>query len=504
MITKSSLSIAEAIAVAVNTDTPVHAKPLVAGLNEVSYSSVQYDDNFRSELLAVTSEDPTHTAVLDATSTKVAEAVRDALDSIGVYGVAFGKSIADAVGLSYTRKSLQMLSYSLLEHKFINVDDPFFDSPIFPTEVKNKAFDFKSIKLDALKRLEFNYPGNKEILDYVNSEHPDVKEILNDTEYELTAASALLLDLGEIQNAFTYLADGSVDFTKVKSLEINRLMKAYVIATKMYVSDEPAPWVVKGNLGDYREHVNMMFNGLTHYLINLKEVVGFYKARPVTISELNQVMLANHTVAEYAESKFLKGKVVVYYTDKALETGVSLSELVLAYFWAKLNNKPVGSDVLLTKPDEVKRLAEGYYESIDLQLKARAKASFVALANTAGVKFIMERELVLDRCKDLMPEGALVAEWLRDKLCDEYERAYHSVCDSVDTDRPEQANQPSPMLTGILASTLVPSFLRVIGCNMAASIVSHTYVNKEVALTPQEQREALHEALIKVLVGYSI
>lgn len=503
MITKSSLSIAEAIAVANNSDTPIQPKSLIMGLNEVSHSSVQYGDDFRKELLTVTGNNQEHTAILDVTSSKIAEAVRDSLDMVAVYGVPMAKALANGVSVVYNRKSLETLAYSLLDHKFINVDDPFFDSPIFPTEVKNKVLNFSAIDMSVLNKLAFDYSSDKDILEYANSDHPDIKEILNDTEYTLGAAFCLLTDLGELQSKFNQTG-GVIDFTKVKCLDINLLMKAYVIITKMYVSEEPAPWVSKGSLENYREYVSLMWNGLSAYLINLKEIVSIYKARGITISEINPVGLAKHSVADYADANFLKGKSVIYFTDKALEAGISLSELVIAYYWAKVNGKSIDPNVLLGEASAVKELAEDYYSSIDKQLKLKARDVFISTANISVVKFIMERELLLERFKKLMPEGALIPQWLMEKLGDEYERTYYSVCEASDTNGIVNDKEPSPVFNGVMSSKLVPCFLRTMGCNMAASIVEATYVSGENQQTVQEQREALHEAIIKAVVSYSI
>jgi len=127
MIRASSVAIAEAIAVAVNSDTPVKAKDLVAGLNEQSYGSAAYGADFRDEIVRVTTHTTAHSAVKEATSDALAATIRGAFDTIKNYGVPFAKALSAEIGMLYTSDRLQQLAFSQLRYNYVNVDDPFFD-----------------------------------------------------------------------------------------------------------------------------------------------------------------------------------------------------------------------------------------------------------------------------------------------------------------------------------------------------------------------------------------
>lgn len=509
MIRPSSIALAEAIAVNVNTDTAIEVKPLLAGLNELSHGSAMYREDFREEIVKVTSEITSHGAVMEVTSTKLAEALRGGLDMISTYGVPFARALSQELLLMYTPARLQQIVFGQLHYSFINVDDPFFDSPMFPTEVKNTNFTYSGVSLAALRRLEFNWPSEEEILEYVNSKHPDVVEIISDTEYELAMAAGTLLDEQELSRMFIN-SNFTFDFTKVKSLEINRLLKMYVILSKMYGSEEPVSWLVKGSLADYREYVNLLWNGLTRYLIGLKEVAGIYKARTVALAELKPVVVGIHPEPDYSDARFLQGSVCIYYTNKAMDllegAGVSFSEWLIALLWARANKTDLNLIDLLSDKNAVTKWSSDYYTSVNTALNTKAKTVFIKTASNAAGRYLAGSPLLCERVMELCDKNQLPANWFHAAMGDEYEKAYHTVVQSLGQHNsmdPVPEGAPSVVLTALLASNLVPAFLRAIKCDTAAAIIEATYVTAEVADSSERQRERLHEALIAVIISHS-
>lgn len=509
MIRPSSIALAEAIAVGVNTDTAIEVKPLLVGLNELSHGSAMYREDFREEIVKVTSDITSHSAVLDATSTKLAESLRGGLDMISTYGVPFAKKLSQELMLMYTPDRLQQIVFSQLEYSFINVDDPFFDSPMFPTEVKNTSLSYTGVSLAALRRLEFNWPSEEQVLEYVNSNHPDVAEIIQDTEYELGRAGCTLFDEAELGRMFAH-NNFAFDFTKVKSLEINRLLKMYVILSKMYGSDEPVSWLVKGSLDDYREFVNLLWNGMTRYLIGLKEVAAIYKARTVALAESKTITLGAHPSPDFSDARFLQGGVVIYYTDKAMDLlekgGVSFSEWLIALLWARVNQTDLNMVELLSDKATVDKWAGAYFMAVNTALKGKAQSVFIKTASDAANHFVATNPLLAERVSELCDKNMLAENWFRSAMNLEYEKAYHTVSECLgkyNSMEPVSESDSNRVLTALLSSNLVPSFLRAIKCDTAAAIIEATYVVGETADTAERQRERLHEALIKVIINHS-
>ncbi|WP_228493091.1 hypothetical protein, partial [Pseudomonas aeruginosa] len=51
--------------------------------------------------------------------------------------------------------------------------------------------------------------------------------------------------LADLKSLFHYKGEATFDFTRVKSVRLNLLLKTYVILTKMYSQEDPA-FLVKG------------------------------------------------------------------------------------------------------------------------------------------------------------------------------------------------------------------------------------------------------------------
>lgn len=512
MIRASSVAIAEAIAVAVNSDTPVKAKDLVAGLNEQSYGSAAYGADFRDEIVRVTGHTTAHTAVQEATSDALAATIRGAFDTIKNYGVPFAKALSAEIGMLYTSDRLQQLAFSQLRYNYVNVDDPFFDSAIYPTDVKNTSLEFTSISLDALKRLEFSYVSEDDVKEFVNTQHPDVVEIMENSDFDASRAANSITDWYELCQLFVNKNE-VFNFGQIKSLEINRLLKMYVVLTKMYAQEDPVKWLTKGTLADYRQFVNLLWNGMTRYLLVLKQVANAYKQRVVAYAEIEPVTLADHQHSDYSGARFISGNVQIFYTNQALsvleDSGVSFNEWLVALQYARFNKVQLEQVATLADAAVVKRWAGEYYKSIDTALSAKAKAMFVKTAAARALKFLGETPLLNERIRAVCPQGVLIQDWFENSMGLEYEKAYYAVSKALAAHTDDGATLDSGVGDGVvihalMGGSLVPVFLRALKCNLAAEIVEATYVSVELTDDIVAKRQRLHKSLIKLIVNNSI
>jgi hypothetical protein len=274
-------------------------------------------------------------------------------------------------------------------------------------------------------------------------------------------------------------------------------------------------WLASGSLADYREFVNLLWNGMTRYLISLKQVAKAYRSRVVAIGEIEPLRMADHPSKDYEGAKFISGSVQIFYTAQALETleqnGISFNEWLVAITYAKFNKTDLNPAATLASPEVVKQWASAYYKSIDQTLGTKAKTLFIQAARARSLKFLLETPKLNDRVRSLCDGKFMVEEWFTAKIGLEYEKAYYAVSTAlaaagqggggpIDV----EVGHDNVVLQALMAGGLVPAFLRAVNCNLAADIVEATYVSVETQEDTAAKRERLHLALIKLIVRHSL
>lgn len=499
MIRPSSIAIAEPIAVA---GFPIKPSAIIQGLDGESCGVSSYSDNFREEIVAVTSnEDIGHTDFMKSASGRFAEILRTTLSNISEYGKPLAIALARGVQNCYSRNELKDLATSRFSHRFVALDDPFLDSPLFPTEVKDKNYTYTNISLGALNTLEFDDPSEDQIRSFINSNHADMIEVMKERDYSMCGAAWFLKDMETLANTFVKAPSGNFDFSKVKDITSERLIKAYVLLTKMYVSEDPVPWLKSGELTKYREYVNYLWNGMCLYLINLRKAINIFRARELVIQEEGPVAFAD--IRGDSKTRIIKAQVTVYFTNKALEVitkdDCSMSEVILGYYWEKAqgNNAEVSS--ILANPNFYQEKGNAYYTYVHSKLVAHSKDRFIEEAQKVIYNFVFNNKLILERVE---ASGEQVGSWIRARFLGELERAYHNINKAhPNLGSVNDSNTPYTSLEdAIMGTRIVPVFLREIGCNLAADILEDTYLSLDKEDNVTDKKERLHVALINVIV----
>jgi hypothetical protein len=504
MIRESSIALGELIAVAGGVFKP---SPIVAGLNGESIGALTYGDDFRNEIVATTQEGM-HTAILEAASDRLAEIIRDAMGNIRQYGVPLAKKVVDGTNLLYSKDRLRGLVNDQFFIRYINIEDPFFASPLYPAEVRDKALTYTSVDLNLLKQLVFEWPEEDAVRSFIDSSHPDMVEILNNQDESLNNAGMYLGQLSELSELFES-KNGVFDFSKVKSLRVNLLLKMYVLLTKMYSSDRPVPWLKQGELSVYRSYVNLMWNGMTLYLIHLKRVVDAYRSRGMVIVQEEPVRMVAHPSGEYQDARFLKGKVQVYYTNAMLakvdEAAVSFPEAVLGYFWANVTGTRMDMAELVTGPAAGAAKAKEYYAHIHERLSAQSRDLFIRHGLKAIADFINEHPNLSARVSEIRQKNnEMMPNWLRNNFFNALEKAHYLIADKLGSGDVVSAEGDDGRLDVILSTPLVPTFLRACGVNTAADIIEHTFIETGCDDNVKDKRQRLHVSLIELIVSHSL
>lgn len=513
MITRDSIALAENIAVMMG-EASVTGTELLQGLVEESYGALPYSDNWRKEIGEVTGETTSHTMIIDAASTRLAEIIRGAFGMVKTYGVPMARAIADGASILYTPKRLQELANGELTIRYANIDDPFFNSSIYPTEVTNKALSFTGVSFDIPDKLNFDYVSDDDLLAFVDTNHPDVRAILDSKESSMGAAFNAMTS----QDALAYMfhsTNGAYDFTRVKSIEINKLLKMYVLISKMHAQSEPVTWLLKGNLQDYREFVETMWGALTTYLIVLKRTMELYRARKLVLVDNEPVKLAeivpNETLG--VKLKVLSGDVTVYYTFETIQLveskGMALSDIICARLYGSLTGKDVGLVDLLEDKDRQLGLLADYHSTLNTAMDTQAHTYFIKASLQAIAKFVNEhpaaREALVAATGD---KDSSIQTIIRERMESDIDKLYYVfasgqkelLSDDLASESGVDASRDACIDT-ILQTRLVPTFLRLLGCDLAAEIIEITFVQQVGEDNLIDQRSRLHGALIEMLAG---
>lgn len=517
MIRKESIALAENIAVAIRDDAAVLPSELLDGLNGVSYGALPYSGNWREELVDVTANLSPHTDVMEAGSERLAEIIRGGFDMVKTYGVPLASAIAEGVSILYTPNQLSDMSSGQLRIRFANIDHPFFNSSIYPTEVKNKALGFDSVGLDTLKNLEFKYTDKEELKEYLATSHPEVLEIINSKEASLESSFYNLSSLEELGRMFLKQGE-AFNFTRVKSIEIETLLQMYILISKMYASDKPCPWLTKGSLEEYREWTNVLWNGLTAYLIALRAAMNIYRARKLVVVDNKTPELTDYTPNERlgVAVKVISGDVTVYYTNdvvrEAESNGVALHDVVLASIYSRLTSEnAVGLGQLLASKTLVSEQLSAYHGLLHNSLDGKSYDYFVKSSLQAIAKFVIDNPAAQEALvRTTGDNGSSVQTIIREALHSDIDKLYYLFASEKKVVDNEIAAAPEPggvdlyresCINTVLKTKLVPIFLRLLGCGLAAEILELTYHTSEVEDNLHGMRERMHGALIEFIAS---
>jgi hypothetical protein len=508
MIRKSSVALGEIVVVGGGMFRP---SQLIQGLNDESYGAVPYTDNFREEIPQQTTEGAYHSETMELTSDRLAEIIRGAMYNVRDYGVPLAKKIAEGTSMLYSPDRLQQVANEQFLVEFVNVEDPFFDSPLYPKEIRDKSLSYTGISLDMVKNLKFDWATDDQVRTFIASNHPDLLAIVDNNEESLNFAAQTIGNLDELREVFEN-NDGVFNFTKVKSTRINLLLKMYILLTKMYATDDPAPWLKGGDLSTYRSFVNLMWNGLTAYLLQLRNVVGTYKQLQLVVTQDKAVGLQDHAYESYKGVRFMGGKVRAYYTNammaKITAAGVGFQEMILGYFYGNMTGSKVSMQQIIENPALGCEQAKNYYFMINDQLTKQAQELFVAgglkaiAEHVSSIPEVAERALAVRTKQQVSPDS-----WYISNFKALLDHCYHLIAAKCPGDMDLVADDGAPDTSRedvILSTKIVPTFLYIIGCKMAAEIVDATFTEIAGEDSAINQRERLHVSLINLIVNHSI
>lgn len=523
MLSKDDLILAQLIASGLPENYEVKASGIIAGLNEVSYAVSPYAPAaLVDQAMEVTQNLTPHSDVMELATTEMAKVVRGAFDMVKTYGVPMALAIADGVSCLYSVDSVLRTIRSELNIKYVNVDDPMFNLGIYPLQVASKSLSFEAVNFGMLERLKFGYVGDSELIEWIGSKHPEIVAVLDDKSTSVYSALYSMTNLDGLRDIFKVMNNGQINFADIKNIDVPLLMKMFVIASKMFMTDKPVPWLEEGSLEDYREFTSLIWNGLSRYLINLKEFTNMYRAREIVVTDVEPVRYKEITPHEALGVKVnvVEGKVLVFYTTAIMraitESGTAISDVTVAYLYSRVKGQSFSLKELANNKIRVSELMAQYVAEVSGVIHGRAQEVFCESAAVAIAKFIDSNEAAKEAMYNALNDrGSMVATVVRKRMGAAINKLYSIYSTRVGNyeDQLVEADAGAQSMIGerkkeclnvILSTDIVPVFLNLLGCNMAAAIIAATYVTQDKAFSAVDERKQLHCALIQVMADISL
>jgi len=523
MLSKDDLILAQLIASGLPENFEVKASGIIAGLTEVSYAVSPYSPTaLIDQAMEVTQNLTPHSDVMELATTEMAKVVRGAFDMVKTYGVPMALAIADGVSCLYSVESVLRTIRSELDIKYINVDDPMFNLGIYPVQVSNKSLSFEAVNFGMLERLKFGYVSDSDLVEWIGSKHPEIVAVLDDKSTSTYGALWSMATLDGLRQVFKLMENGQINFAEIRTIDVQLLMKMFVISSKMYMTDKPVPWLEDGSLEDYREFTGLIWNGLCRYLINLKQFTNLYRAREIVITDVEPVRYKEITPHEALGVKVnvVEGKVLVFYTSTIMraitESGTAISDVTVAYLYSRVKGQSFSLKELANNKLRVSELMAQYVSEVSGVIHNRAQEVFCESAAIAVAKFIDGNQAAKEALYTAIGDrGSMTATVVRERLGSAISKLYsvysqrvgnYEGVASVDESGSQSliGERKKECINVILSTDIVPVFLNLLGCNMAAAIIAATYVTQDKVFTAVDERKQLHCALIKVLAGISL
>lgn len=509
MIRPSSIALAELIAV---TNPDVHPSDIIEGLNGESCGMVPYSDNYRKEIVAVTSSDTNeHTTFMGASSTRLAEIITESMENISSFGKPFASLLSQRIAVVYNRRQLPHIAGRYFGSSFTSLDDTFFSSELFPTSFENDGYTYEAIDLSVLDKLTFDFPTNDQVVEFVGSSYPDIVEVLRARDHSASAGAEVIGSLDSLKSLLVN-NNNVFNFNQLKSTNSELLLKVYVILTRMYGSTAPAPWLKQGELSDYRQYVNFLWKGLTRYIIKLRGVIKQYQERELVLTETRAPRLLESKEEHEKGVMLIDVETSIYYTDAYLEKvtagGNSITEVILGYYWNRLRGGNATINDVINDPGRFQAECSAYYDYVHGKLQSQGYKVFVKMGIDAIVEYISGNELVAERSAEIRGNrGTLLQSWVVSTFGAELEQCYNQVVAlNVGTSEAISSEEEigETLTNVIMSSRLVPQFLRALKCDTAAQLLEDTFVTQSGEDSLVDQRQRLHVAVINLIVGISL
>lgn len=498
MLTSKGLGIAETVVLDVKHDVAAEASPLVGALNSAACGLVPVTCENYMTLVPENTRNPEYVETMKELSTVLAENIRATFEQISVYGKGVANAITKEINCSDSGFGSQGVAMRHLmdrsEFNFVRVDHEFFSSLIYPVKEVNGTQAYNEISADSISKVKFASWADEDIIKWLDIDNKEINQLLLSPSADLRSA---LQGLGYADNLpFHYDYDTkSIDFTKPRLRQIERLFIQYVLLCKMVATEEPFEGITQGSLQDYRNHVSFLHGAYTHGMLRLKQVCSSLSAQPINIVELEPAAVVDAVVESTGTTfQIVKVKADIYYNKAGLEfcanSQLPLAELAVAYFHKRyVGLEPSTAASMVNNFEATKLYNQRLVNAINEILGKNRASVLKAVLMKAITAFLVTRPELVDQVTEgtgTTDVSGWVSKFIDDTECN------HSLAWEI-------ARKGITTADAVFASGIPAKFLGSLGCDDACKVLRLSVSMGDDSSDVVDRRKTLHKALIHIL-----
>ncbi|UPT53973.1 hypothetical protein [Vibrio phage phiKT1019] len=446
-------------------------------------------DNLVKEVPAGTDIASDHTAMQHHTVDMIAEGVNRAFTQIRTYLRPLDSDIRNSVSSIYTPTSALTEIHNSLWINYIELDHPFFESPLFPNKDVDPIFDYNEFELKNLTEWAGCFPPLDEA---------GISKLLATSSEEMHE----LIDLETAEEVYNnYFVNGRWNgcFEENKGilvldrpgLNIKNLMHVYIIASRLKVEDDVLEGVNRMTLDQYRGYIHQIESISAFCLQRARTANQLLAQQKLPIIKLD----IDDGVEMYGT---ISGNLKVGLTDAAINeleaSNTTISEILVGYAKTYHQNK----NTSIPNPmDNIEGYALAYKEYV------RSVKDRIVSQSQVRVQREVEKAIVEFQKKHIELHEKIDA--MNDSI--PYLRLYDAVKDAAMT---WQAQYQQNVVNGnmnveeFLARPQIAIIVaRKLGMTLAADILSRSVVTSDMSLEQKRNKlaEAVAECIVRLCLG---
>ncbi|AGB07134.1 hypothetical protein [Vibrio phage VP4B] len=441
-------------------------------------------DNLVSEVPAATEAGSDHGLMQQQAIEHIANGVRNAFQQIRQYIRPLDSAITEGVQDFYSPTSAITAVHNNFYISYVELENPFFVSPLFPETVPSKVWDYQNFEVRHLTEHANKFP---------RMELNQIEDLLHTTSEELSH----FLDVEVAQSAYNYyVAAGEwagLFPAKEKHLVLDRdadlptLIQLYIVLSRLDVEETVLEGVQDMTLDAYRAYIKTALNVVIYALQRNRQYCGDLAKQilPIIKEEIGA------TRAEYGT---VSGSIRVGLTERAIElveeNNTSLSEVLIGYAVARASNKDANHVPPLDAIPEYLEKYNEYLNGVKAEIISKAVKHVTRVAETKINEFQKQHEEL----------GDIIAKFNDDLP---YRRLSTAVANEISTwahrYRDQVINGDKEDKVFLSHPTIAIAVAKKLGMTFAAEILSRSVVTSDMTL--EQRRDKLAEAVGECVAG---
>ncbi|UVD32197.1 hypothetical protein [Vibrio phage phiKT1028] len=488
MITLNSILVASPIALALqHRDNPLSEKTadFVQALNRVSTGATPLSpDNLSVEVPAGTVAGSDHSALQQEIVAHIETGVRNSFKQIRQYLRPLDLEIREALSSIYTPTSALTCIHNNFYIRYVELNHPFFDSPLFPTATPSTVWDYQQFESRYLTEYGSKFP---------EMDMSKIEALLNSTSEEL--ASMIDYDVAaRVYNEYfargnwsgLFITEGN-RFVLDRDVDLASLIQLYIIASRLDVEETVLEGVEGLTLDQYRSYIKTVLNVTIYSLQRTRN-------RMAGLAQQNMPVMKENIGKHRAEYGSITGDMTIGMTDRAIELieaqDTSITEVLMGYVAARAEKPDANHVAPLDAIPEYLEKYQTYVNHVQSEILKQSVSAVRRIVETKVNDFQKQHEEfhgVIEKFNEDLP----------------YRRLLKSIEDTVDKWVHQYRDRVinGEMDVEVFLSTPVISIAvaKQLGMTFSAEVLTRSVVTSDMSL--EQQRAKLAEAVTECVVG---